>query len=44
MSKLLKLTKCSQSHAYFLINLFELSVKYNKLTYSDLPIGFFKNN
>ena len=44
MSQLLKLTKYSQSHAYFLINLFELSDKYNKLMYSDLPIRFFKNN
>ena len=37
MSQLLKLTDCSQAQAYFLINLVELTEKYNKLAFSDLP-------
>ena len=44
MSQLLKLTDCSQAQAYFLINLVELTEKYNKLAFSDLPIRFFKTN
>ena len=44
MSQLLKLTDCSQAQAYFLINLVELTEKYNKLAFSDLPMRFFKTN
>ena len=42
MSRLLKLTDCSQAQAYFLINLVELTEKYNKLAFSDFPTRFFK--
>ena len=44
MSQLLKLTDCSQAQAYFLINVVELTEKYNKLAFSDLPMRFFKTN
>ena len=34
----------SQAQAYFLINLFELTEKYNKLAFSNLLLRFFKTN
>ena len=44
MAKLLKLTDYSQAHAYFLIKLHNLALKYNKLMHSNLPIRFFSTN
>ena len=44
MPQLLKLTDFSQAQAYFLINLFELTEKYNKLAFSNLLLRFFKTN
>ena len=44
LSQLLKLTPYSQSQAYFLIHLYELSQKHDKIIYSNLPLRFFKNN
>ena len=44
MPQLLKLTDFFQVQAYFLINLFELTEKYNKLAFSNLLLRFFKTN
>jgi len=40
----LEMTNYKQSHAYFLINLYDLIQEYNKLMYSDASLCFFKNN
>ena len=44
MPQLLKLTDFFQAQAYFLINLFELTEKYNKLAFTNLLLRFFKTN
>lgn len=45
MPQLVKMTNISSpSYGYFLINLFNLASKDNRLIYSDLPIRFFKTN
>lgn len=44
MSQILKLTRHSQSSAYFLIKLYDLVQDHNKLMYSTLPLRYFKTN
>lgn len=44
MTAILKLTPYSRSQAYFLINLYKLVQKCNKIKYSNLPLRFFKTN
>lgn len=44
MRTFLEMTNYKQSHAYFLIQLFDLTQEYNKLMYSDVPRSFFKSN
>jgi len=44
MKSLLKITSYKQSHAYFLINLYDLINEYNKLMHSNASLGFFKTN
>ena len=40
----LEMTNYKQLHAYFLINLYDLTQEYNKLMYSGAPLSFLKNN
>jgi len=44
MRSLLKITNYKQSHAYFLIKLYDLTNEYNKLMFSEASLCFFKNN
>jgi len=44
MKSLLKITNYKQSHAYFLIQLHDLTDEYHKLMFSEASLGFFKNN
>lgn len=40
----LEMTNYKHSHAYFLINLYDLIQEHNKLIYSNASLHFFKNN
>jgi len=44
MRSLLKITSYKQSHAYFLINLYDLINEYKKLMFSNASLCFFKSN